>query len=389
MSAEPTIFHVDMDAFYASIEQRDDPGIRGKPVLVGGRGARGVVAAASYESRRYGIHSAMPMRQALQRCPDAICVTPRMSRYSEVSRDLFGLFGEFTPVVEGLSLDEAFLDVSQSLRLFAAGPVELGQTVKQRVHEQTGLTASVGIGPNKLVAKIASDLDKPDGLVHVPRSRVGEVFDPLPVGVLPGVGRRTRARLQALGINKLRDLRSAPLSRLETVFGRYAQRMRERAAGADRRQVSIDRADRSISAEQTFDQDIVDRRVLNKKLLALADQTSSRLRKRGLAAGTVSVKIRNAGFETYTRQQQLHPPGNQTDRIYAAAVTLLDRWYEQFPRHRLRLLGVAGTRLVAGDQLGLFDADSGAASDPVDHTVDEIRSRFGRTSLTRARNLPD
>jgi DNA polymerase-4 len=379
------ILHVDMDAFYASIEQRDDPELRGKPVVVGGA-SRGVVAAASYESRVFGIRSAMPMAEARRRCPDLIRVAPRMAHYQAVSREIFGVFKEFTPLVEGLSLDEAFLDVTSSRRLFGNGH-NIAVAIKNRVRERTGLTASVGVATNKLVAKIASDLDKPDGLVVVAEERVHDVLDPLPVSVIPGIGKQTRSRLHAIGVRTIAELRCAPDRELEPVFGRFTRKTRERASGIDDRPVVASRAEKSISNEQTYDTDLCDRRDLQRQLLRLTERTASRLRKAALCAGTVQVKIRQSDFKTFTRQKRLRPPGNGTDQIYAVARELLDAWLNGNPDARIRLLGVGCSSLAPAEQPDLFgNADTSPASD-FDRTVDEIRDRFGSDSVTRARTL--
>ena len=379
------ILHVDMDAFYASIEQRDDPELRGKPVVVGGA-SRGVVAAASYESRVFGIRSAMPMAEARRRCPDLIRVAPRMAHYQAVSREIFGVFKEFTPLVEGLSLDEAFLDVTSSRRLFGNGH-NIAVAIKNRVRERTGLTASVGVATNKLVAKIASDLDKPDGLVVVAEDRVHDVLDPLPVSVIPGIGKQTRSRLHAIGVRTIAELRCAPDRELEPVFGRFTRKTRERASGIDDRPVVASRAEKSISNEETYDTDLCDRRDLQRQLLRLTERTASRLRKAALCAGTVQVKIRQSDFKTFTRQKRLRPPGNGTDQIYAVARELLDAWLNGNPDARIRLLGVGCSSLAPAEQPDLFgNADTSPASD-FDRTVDEIRDRFGSDSVTRARTL--
>ena len=379
------ILHVDMDAFYASIEQRDDPELRGKPVVVGGA-SRGVVAAASYESRVFGIRSAMPMAEARRRCPDLIRVAPRMAHYQAVSREIFGVFKEFTPLVEGLSLDEAFLDVTSSRRLFGNGH-NIAVAIKNRVRERTGLTASVGVATNQLVAKIASDLDKPDGLVVVAEDRVHDVLDPLPVSVIPGIGKQTRSRLHAIGVRTIAELRCAPDRELEPVFGRFTRKTRERASGIDDRPVVASRAEKSISNEQTYDTDLCDRRDLQRQLLRLTERTASRLRKAALCAGTVQVKIRQSDFKTFTRQKRLRPPGNGTDQIYAVARELLDAWLNGNPDARIRLLGVGCSSLAPAEQPDLFgNADTSPASD-FDRTVDEIRDRFGSDSVTRARTL--
>jgi DNA polymerase-4 len=310
--ASRVILHVDMDAFYASVEQRDHPELRDKPVVVGGGADRGVVAAASYESRVYGIRSAMPMAEARRRCPDLVRVSPRMARYKQVSREIFAIFKEFTPQVEGLSLDEAFLDVTSSRRLFGSGR-RIAMAIKDRIRECTALTASVGVATNKLVAKIASDLDKPDGLVVVAADQVRDVLDPLPVSVIPGIGKRTLARLQAIGVHTIAELRRAPDRDLEPVFGRFTRKTRERASGIDERPVVASRREKSISNEQTYDTDLCDRGDMERQLLRLTDRTAGRLRKAALSAGTVQVKIRQADFKTFTRQTRLKPPGNGTD----------------------------------------------------------------------------
>jgi len=269
------VLHVDMDAFYASVEQHDDPRLAGQPLIVGWDGGRGVVAAASYEVRRYGVHSAMPMRTALRLCPQAICVRPRMRRYREVSCVVFGVFHEVTPLVQGLSLDEAFLDVTASQHL-PGGAVEIARGVKRRIAALTGLTASVGVAPNKLVAKIASDLMKPDGLTVVEPGRVHAVLDPLSVRRLPGLGRKTGAKVEAAGIGTLGELRSAPDAVLWPLFGRYTALIRERASGVDERPVLPEVEEKSLSAEETFEHDIGDPRELRRQLAGVETSPPSR-----------------------------------------------------------------------------------------------------------------
>lgn len=380
------ILHVDMDAFYASVEQRDRPELAGLPVIVGGSSARGVVAAASYEARRFGIHSAMPTREALRRCPDAICVKGRMGHYQEVSRQIFAIFRRYTPAVEGLSLDEAFLDVTRSLSLF--GPaIEIAKAIKQDIRAETALTASVGIAPNKLVAKIASDLDKPDGLVPVTTAALRDTLDPLPVETLPGIGKQTLPRLHALGIRTFGDLRTADPRRIQPVFGRYTQRAQERAAGIDERPVIVHRPEKSISAEQTFDVDLEEQSDQERRLLQLAERTAGRLRDKRLVAGTVQLKVRSADFSTYTRQMRLQPPANATKLIYDCACELLAAWREEFPGLSVRLLGVGASALVRSEQLDLFDTGGDGTGNQLDQTVDQIRQRFGTAALNRARSM--
>ncbi len=375
-----------MDAFYASVEQRDNPELRGKPLVVGGGNNRGVVAAASYESRKFGIHSAMPMGEANRRCPGLLRVQPRMSYYQSVSKEVFSIFREFTPLVEGLSLDEAFLDVTASISLLGSN-VEIAREVKKRINEQTELTASVGVAPNKLVAKIASDLDKPDGLFVVTPETVREVLDPLPVHVIPGIGKETLARLKRIPVVTVGDLRRAADRDLEPIFGRFTQRTRDRAAGIDDRPVISSRADKSISAEETFGTDLLEPSMMHRQLLRLSERTAGRLRAKELVAGTVQVKIRQADFSTYTRQRALRPPGNGTDHLYEVAKGLLQDWLVEHPGARIRLLGVGGSELVKDAQADLFAPALPAGGTQLDQTVDEIRDRFGDLSLGRARTL--
>ena len=383
---ERSILHVDMDAFYASVEQRDNPELRGKPVVVGGGNNRGVVAAASYESRVFGIRSAMPMAEARRRCPDLCCVAPRMSHYQDVSRQIFAVFREFTPLVEGLSLDEAFLDVTASRKLFGSGR-DIAMAVKERIHERTDLTASVGVAGNKLVAKIASDLDKPDGLVVITPENLHETLDPLSAAVIPGIGKETQSRLSRISVRTIADLCQADDRDLVPIFGRFTQKTRDRAAGIDDRAVIPSRAEKSISAEETYDTDLAERGEMERQLLGLAERTSSRLRKARLAAGTVQVKIRQSDFQTFTRQKSLKPPGNGTDQIFEIARALLRTWLARNPGARIRLLGVGGSGLAPAAQDDLFAGQDTAPGTEVDRAVDEIRDRFGSASVGRARTL--
>ena len=381
-----SILHVDMDAFYASVEQRDKPELRGKPVVVGGGSNRGVVAAASYESRVFGIRSAMPMAVARRRCPDLCRVAPRMSHYQAVSREIFAVFQEFTPLVEGLSLDEAFLDVTASRKLFGSGR-DIATAVKSRIHERTKLTASVGVARNKLVAKIASDLDKPDGLVVITPENLHETLDPLQAAVIPGIGKETQARLSRIGVHTIADLRRADDRVLEPIFGRFTRKTRDRASGIDDRAVIPSRAEKSISAEETYDTDLAETGEMERQLLRLAERASGRLRKARLAAGTVQIKIRQSDFQTFTRQKSLQPPGNGTDQIFEMARALLRGWLAKNPGAHIRLLGVGGSSLAPAAQDDLFAGQDAAPGTDMDRTIDEIRDRFGSTSVGRARTL--
>jgi DNA polymerase-4 len=380
-----TILHVDMDAFYASVEERDRPELKGKPLIVGGTGGRGVVAAASYAVRCFGVHSAMPMAEALRRCPDAICIPPRMARYQEVSAQVFEIFHDFTPLVEGLSLDEAFLDVTASLRLMGDGIV-IATEVRRRIREATGLTASVGLGPNKLLAKIASDLNKPDGLCRIGSDNVHAILDRLPVQKLFGVGQKSLPGVQAAGIQTFGDLRHADDATLWRAFGKHGKAMRDRAAGVDDRPVEPNREEKSISAEETFAVDIRGAAELERQLTQLADRTAARLRAHALAAGLVTIKVRRGDFTTYTRQRPVLPPTQETAVICGVAQSLLKDWLCSQPHAAVRLLGVGVGDLQIQRQADLFAGL--AQQSPLDVTVDGIRERFGKSLLTRASLLP-
>jgi DNA polymerase IV len=374
-----------MDAFYASVEQRDDPGIAGKPVIVGGVSGRGVVAAASYEVRKFGVHSAMPMSTALRLCPHAICIRPRMDRYKEASEQVFGVFHEITPLVQGLSLDEAFLDVTDSVALHGDA-VTIARKIKAKIRETTQLTASVGVAPNKLVAKIASDLAKPDGLTVVLPERIQEVLDPLSIRRLPGLGRKTGEKVEACGIRTFQQLRMAPDAVLWPLFGRYTHRIRERAAGIDDRPVHPDREEKSISAEDTFEHDISDPGVLKSHLSQLADRACERLRKKQLMARSIGIKIRRADFSTFTRQRAVAPPTHDGRTIANVACELLARWLDQNKGEKLRLLGVVLSDLSIASQLGLFE-DSPPNASRLDAALDEARARFGSRALRRGNTI--
>ncbi|HEV7998235.1 MAG TPA: DNA polymerase IV [Planctomycetaceae bacterium] len=378
-----SILHVDMDAFYASVEQRDRPELRGRPVIVGGLRGRGVVCAASYEARPFGVHSAMPTATAKRLCPHAVFLPVRMKLYAEIGRQIRDILLTFTPLVEPLSLDEAFLDVAGCEPLFGTAP-EIAVQIKARVKSETGLTASVGVAPNKFLAKLASDHGKPNGLVVVAFDRVAEFLAPLPVGRIWGVGKKAEKRLHALGIETIGQLARLSEQDLVGQFGDLGEHFRQLANGNDNRQVVPDREAKSISTETTFAKDISDRQLLRDWLLDLTDQLAARLRHVGLRARTVELKIRSSDFKTRHRAQALPEASNATDAIWQTAQTIFEQGLtrEMLP---LRLLGVGATRLTAeaAAQHSLFDAEERDRQHALDQTVDAIRKQFGSAAVRR------
>lgn len=383
MFEERAILHVDMDAFYASVEQRDNAELRGKPLIVGGTNGRGVVAAASYEARKYGVRSAMPIRRALALCPDAVCVRPRMARYAEVSAQIFEIFREYTPLVEGLSLDEAYLDVTAS-RTLKGDAVTIAGEIKNQIQLRTALRGSVGVAANKLVAKIASDLQKPDGLTVVPLERVNEILDPLPVKRLPGLGRKKGEQVVAAGLHTLGELRLADEDRLRPLFGKHWLEWRERAAGIDDRQVVPEYDEKSVSNERTFGEDLTDRSTMRAELSALADSVAARLRTKRLQANCIGIKIRLHDFRTLTRQMTLRKPSCETRVLAECALSLFETWLVENRKPRVRLLGVSTADFVEEAQQDLFVDVERVQNEKLDATLDAIREKFGGAALGRA-----
>ena len=377
------ILHVDMDAFYASVEQRDHPELRGKPLIVGGSSGRGVVAAASYEVRRYGVRSAMPIRRALALCPEALCVRPRMKRYAEVSAQVFAIFRRYTPLVQGLSLDEAYLDVTDS-RLLKGDAIRIAKEIKQAIATELQLTASVGVATNKLVAKIASDLDKPDGLTVVTAERIHAALDPLPVKRLPGLGRKKGEEVAAAGILTLGELRRADEARLRPLFGKHWVEWRDRASGIDDREVVAEHDDKSVSNERTFDVDLREPDLMQMELAALADKVAARLRAKNLQAGCIGIKVRTSDFRTLTRQLTLAVPTDESRVIAERARHLLEAWLTTIDRPRVRLLGVSTSQFQQSVQQDLFAAPERLRNEKLDETLDAIRGKFGGAALAPA-----
>ncbi|GAB5547735.1 MAG: DNA polymerase IV [Sandaracinaceae bacterium] len=377
------IIHIDMDAFFASIEQRDAPELRGKPVLVGGGERRGVVAAASYEARPFGVHSAMPMAQAMRRCPQAIVVPPRRRAYEEASAQIFAVFRRFTPLVEGLSVDEAFLDVTGSRSLFGDGET-IAARIRKEILAETDLTASAGVAPNKFVAKIASDQDKPDGLTVV---RDGEVFaflEPLPIERMWGVGPKAAERLRHLGYDTLGDLARADEATLERHLGSWGREVKRLAQGLDEREVEPDREAKSVGAEETYDEDLTSRAEIEKTLLRHASRIARRLLEGGISAGRVTVKIKYADFTLKTRQLRLSEPVDDAGSLYTAARSLLDRF--PLAGRAVRLTGVSAGDLREGPPpRTLFSDERKDKRRAVESAMAKLRARFGEdVSLTRA-----
>ena len=381
------ILHVDMDAFYASVELRRRPELRGRPVIVGG-GRRGVVLSATYEARAFGVRSAMPMGRAVGMCPDAVVVPPDMRRYAAASAGVMAVFRSVTPLVEPLSLDEAFLDVSGARRRLGR-PGWIGEWIRARIADEQGITCSVGVAPTKFVAKLASSRCKPDGLLVVPADGVRQFLHPLPAGALWGVGERTGAQLARLGLRTVGDLAALPLPALARALGDgVAAHLHALANGEDPRAVVPDEPDRSIGAEETFEADVDDHAVIHRELLRLAEKTAARLRASGQAGRTVSLKIRFADFSTVTRARTLPAPTDAGHEVYATARALYDGL--ELDRPRIRLVGVRVEGIAAAGesarQLELGARERGWRD--ADRAVDRAVDRFGSDVVRPATLVP-
>jgi nucleotidyltransferase/DNA polymerase involved in DNA repair len=403
--ASRTILHVDMDAFYAAVEVREDPSLAGRPVVIGadprgGRG-RGVVSTASYEARQFGVGSAMPISEAYRRCPQAAYIRPRMSLYGEISKRVFDIFRGYTDSIEPLSLDEAFLDVTASRALFGDGP-RIAASIKRDIRTRERLTASVGVAASKYVAKVGSDLEKPDGLVVVPPGQEAEFLAPLEIARLWGAGARAQERFRHLGVRTIGDVARMERNFLEATFGpALGRRFHDLANGVDHRRVSSP-GRKSLGHEITFDHDVEDREKVERTLLRLCEQVGSGLRHRGLTGRTVHIKLRWDGFETVTRQRTLPRAVDTTERIWPVARELFHK--ADRPERRVRLIGVTasgleptgerqlalfepdvhGAEQATGDSRGQPEADSRVAT-----AVDSLAERFGSGTVTRAALLDD
>ena len=383
--ATRTILHVDLDAFFAAVEQRDRPELRGRPVIVGGGGgedARGVVSAASYEARVFGVHSAMSLREAYRRCPDGVFLPVDGRRYQAASRDVMAILRRFTPQVEPISIDEAFLDVTGSAALFGDGPA-IARQIKHDVRAEVGLTASVGVATTKLVAKIASDLRKPDGLVVVAPGDEAAFLRPLPISRLWGVGEKTARVLADYSVRTIGDLAALPPDLVVRRFGKHGASLVERARGIDADPVHEGDPAKSVGHEHTFDVDTSDPETIERTLLGMADGVAGRLRSAGVRASTVTVKVRDSSFRTITRQRTLAEPTDMTEPIFRAAIELAR---PEVRGIRVRLLGVTASNLGEREQLSLFESGEPRRRRAVE-AADALRHRYGERVVTRARLL--
>ncbi|MFP6602543.1 MAG: DNA polymerase IV [Pirellulaceae bacterium] len=378
------IIHVDMDAFYASVEEREQPELRGKPVIVGGTPeGRGVVAAANYVVRQFGVHSAMPTSTALKLCPEAIVLPGRLDYYADISRQLHEVFYRYTPLIEPLALDEAFLDVSGTIGLFDSVE-QMGRKIKEDIWQEVELVASVGVAPNKFLAKLASDLQKPDGFVVVDGTKINEFLDPLPVSRIWGVGRVTDKAFEKLGIRTIQQLRELPQDFLEERFGKLGTHVWKLAQGVDDRPVIPDRGAKSISNETTFPADIDQLEVLQSSLMELTEQVARRLRRSELRGRTVHIKVRYHDFETITRSQTLAAATSSTNELWQVALEMLtSRLPDRHLCARLLGMGVSGLESADEQQRTLFDQQEDQRDERLDEVTDQIKDRFGKRSVRR------
>ncbi len=384
------IIHLDMDAFYPSVEVLDNPALKGKPVIVGGSKERGVVSSASYEARKFGIHSAQPIAKAKRLCPGGIFLPVRMSRYQEISKQVFKIFHRFTPLVEPISIDEAFLDVTDSIRLFGQ-PGNIAKKIKQIILTETGLTISAGVAPSKFVAKIASDIDKPDGLTVVHPDDVRDFLDPLPVKKMWGVGKVSQRLLSRLNIHNFRDLRQTPVKVLEKKFGKHGVKIHLLAMGVDERDVIPDHDVKSIGHEQTFLKDIISLDTVQKELLALGSKVARRMRQKGLKGKTITLKVKYSDFVQITRSVTLPKSIDDGSEIYSVACRLLEK--TRVTKKPVRLLGISLSRLSClgtGTQLSLFDQDrSSQERQRLNTVLDSLYEKYGDKSVVPGTLLKD
>jgi len=383
------ILHVDMDAFFAAIEQREHPDYMGKPLIVGadpkkGKG-RGVVSTCSYEARKFGVHSAMPVSQAYKLCPHGIYVPPNGALYSQVSKDIFELFYEFTDLVEPLSIDEAFLDVSGCIKLFGSAKI-IGQKLKYRIFETQALIASVGIAPNKFLAKIASDLEKPDGLVIVQEEKIQEFLNPLVLSRLWGAGKKTIEKLNKEHIYTIGDLAKLPEEILQQKFGKQGRHFFYLSRGLDDRPVVPGHEVKSVSNEKTFSHDLYDMEILRETLIHLCEKVAYRMRQKKLNGKTVQLKLRYEGFETLTRNKTIKDSTANTEIIFKLIWGLFEQNYDKRRKVRLLGVGITGFKEKPVRQLSLFDENNNKTSN-LDLVEDLVRKKFGKNAISRAEGM--
>ncbi|MGD9054805.1 MAG: DNA polymerase IV [Desulfobacterales bacterium] len=379
------ILHIDMDAFYASVEKLDDPRLKHKCVIVGGTSNRGVVSAACYEARRFGVHSAMPIYQAKQKCPHGVFVPPRMGRYKEVSKKVMALLKEFSPLVEPVSIDEAYMDITGCQRLFGE-PQEIAREIKRRIYESVHLTCSIGVAPNKFLAKIASDLEKPDGLILIMPEQVPQFIESLPIKKVPGVGKKMVRQLEVLGIRTLGDVQRLPEQSLLKHLGKFGKRLRALSAGSDDSAVTPYAPHKSISSERTLAADTRDIKLLKRYLLSQSAEVARQLRQAGVRARTIVIKIKNADFKMVTRRTTIAVPTQSSETIYKHAAQLIDDFKIT---QKIRLIGVGTTgfsAVTASAQMGLFDQQEKPNDnwEKVDKALDSISQKFGKDVIGRA-----
>lgn len=383
--SEATILHVDMDSFFVSVELLDRPELVGKPVAAAHDTARSVVSSASYEARRFGVRSAMPVSRAKQLCPQLVLVEPVFEKYRAASKQVMAIFEEFTPLVEPLSIDEAFLDVAGAVQLFGP-PAEIARLLRERVRERTGLPCSVGLAGTKFVAKLASQRAKPDGVLEIPPARTLDFLHPLPIEAIWGVGKATAVSLKGRAIHTVGDLAAEPIESLRRIVGdASASRLHELANGRDAREVETERTMKSVGHEETFAVDVVDPAHLRRELLRLATRTGERLREKHFEARTIAIKVRWNTFEMVTRSRTLSEATGASHRIYRTAVELFDALLDEAPRMRpVRLIGVRAEQLLhaGGDSAALWSDDEHWRA--VDEAVDEVRGRFGAAGVVPA-----
>ena len=377
------VAHADMDAFYAAVEQMDDPGLRGRPVLVGPKSDRGVVLTASYEARRHGVGSAMPMAQATIRCPEAVIVQPRFERYQQLSAETMRVLDDFSPRVEALSLDEAFVDMTGAEAIFG-GPREMGRRIKRAVFEATGLVISVGVSATKYVAKVASAHDKPDGLTVVPPDRAQAWLAPLPVAKLWGVGKKTAPRLQARGYNVIGDIARTDIRVLRRHLGSAASRLHDLAHARDSRAVQRTRTAKSIGSDRTLRSDVSQREDIEPHLRRAADRIARRVRSKGYVAGGVRVRLKTSRFELLARQRSLARPIDLASEFFAVGKQLLDEFDHPGP---FRLVGMAAFALDWRSESRQLDLFEDKRRRDLETAIDDVADRFGRAAVVRARDL--